>query len=677
MNNPLLTESDLPFGAPRFDLIRNEHYLPSFRQGLKELKEEVDDIVNDPREPDFGNTIEALEFSGKTFGRVSSIFYNLKEADTCEQMDAIAEEVSPLRTEAAAYVSLNNGLFERVKSVYDRRGSLDLDPVQERLVEKTYKAFVRGGALLSDAGKAELVEIQNELAMLTLAFQKNSLAAANAFRLNITDESELAGLPDYVREMGASAAAGYGQTGWTYDLSLPSYLPFLQYSTRRDLREKLYMAYSTKSVSGEFDNTEICRRIAALRIRMAELLGYGTYAEYAVEERMVGSVANIYKFIDELMEPSLSAAGREMSELKAFAVARGFEGDELMPWDFSFWSEKYRESLYDLSDEQLKPFFRLEKCINAVFSLATRLYGITFEEHSDLPVYHKDVHVYEVRDADGSHLALFYTDFFPRASKRGGAWMTDFRGQSVENGVEKRPFISIVTNFTKPTADAPSLLTHKELVTFLHEFGHSLHGILTRGRYPSMTGTNVDHDFVELPSQIMENWGFEKEFLKSFATDYRTGEPIPDELIEKIKASQNYHAAYFQVRQLQFGILDMAWNDITVLPEEGTVELEADVYRPFNVIPKVPGTCVSTTFSHIFSGGYAAGYYSYKWAEVLAADAFSLFQERGIFNTEVAGSFRRNILSKGSSASEADLYRAFRGHDPEPRALLVKLGIIR
>lgn len=676
MENPLLQESTLPYGAPPFDKIKNEHYLPAFKQGIAEAKAEVDAIVANPEEPTFENTVEALEYGARTYNRVAGIFYNILEANTSEELQNIAEEVSPLATEFSMYVSLNEKLFERVKCVYDKRESLGLDTDQLRLLDELYRSFVRGGANLSAEDKTEFSELSEKLSMLSLKFGKNSLAASNAFEMNLTDESDLEGLPEFVREIGLSAAREKGQEGWTFDLSRPSYAPFMQYSARRDLREKMWKAYSSKAVGGEFDNTGVCKEIASLRIRYANLLGYKTYADFMSEPRMVKSVDNINAFLGELMGPSLPAARKDVATVLAFAKENGFAEDTLQPWDFSYWSEKYKSARYDLSDEQLKPYFQLDKCIDAVFGLATTMYGIQFNERKDIPVYHKDVRVYDVADADGRHLALFYVDFFPRESKRAGAWMTQFRGQSIKDGVEERPFISLVTNFTKPTENAPSLITHEEFITFLHEFGHSLHGILTEGRYPSLTTTNVDHDFVELPSQIMENWGYEKDYLKTFAVHYQSGEAIPGELIEKIIASQNYLAAYYQVRQLQFGYLDMAWHTLTSAPEQYAVEFEKAVYDRSQVLPSVPGCCTSATFSHIFSGGYAAGYYSYKWAEVLAADGFSLFKEKGIFNTEVSHSFRDNILSKGDSEDPAVLYRTFRGHDPQPEALLEKLGIV-
>lgn len=677
MENPLLTESPLEYGAPQFDKIKNEHYLPAFKQAIKEAKEGIDAIVANPDEPTFENTIEPMEFGGENLERVASIFYNLMEADTNEEMQAIAEEVAPMMTEFSMYVSLNEKLFERVKAVYEARESLNLEPDQLRLLEKRYKEFARGGANLSAEDKVTYSKLSEELSLLQLSFSKNVLAATNAFTLELTDEAELEGLPDFVRAIGKQAADDKGREGWVFDLSYPSYGPFMKYSTRRDLREKMYMAYNSKANGGEFDNTQIVKDIAEHRIKIANILGYPTWADYELEERMVKTPAEVNAFIKSLMDPSLPAARKEVDEIYKYAKANGFEADTLMPWDFSFWSVKYKAANYNLNDAELKPYFQLENCIDAVLGLATRLYGLQFTPRPDLPGYHKDVKVFDVKDEDGRHLALFYADFFPRESKRGGAWMTEFRGQSIENGVEKRPFISIVTNFSKPTADAPSLLTHDELTTFLHEFGHSLHGMMAEGRYGSMTGTSVARDFVELPSQIMENWAFEPEYLSGFAKHYQTGEVIPQELIDKIVATKNYLAAYSQVRQLDFGTLDMAWHNRSEMPAEGTAEFEKAVLKPSALMPQVAGTCQSTSFSHIFTGGYSAGYYSYKWAEVLEADAFSLFKENGIFNREVAGAFRREILSKGSTEDEAVLYRNFRGHDPKPEALLKKLGIIK
>ena len=673
--NPLLTDSTLPYGAPQFDKIKTEHYLPAFEQAITEAKAEIDAIVNNPDSPTFENTVAALDEAGGRLNDVASIFYNLMEADTNEEMQAVAEKVSPMMTEYSMYVSLNEPLFARVKAVHENAEGLEQD--QARLLEKTWKSFVRGGANLGAEDKETYSKLSEQLSLLTLQYGKNVLAATNAFTMNTTDKTDLEGLPDFVREAAAQTAKSKELEGWAFDLSAPSYGAFMKYSTHRDLRQKMWMAYNTRATEGENSNIDLCRQIAELRLKIANILGYETYADYALEERMAKNPQTVNEFIEKLLAPSLPAAKAEVKELYEYARSNGFEDTEIQPWDFGFWSEKLMDARYSINDEQLKPYFRLENCIDAAFGLAGKLYGLTFEERKDIPVYHPDVKVYDVKDASGRHMALFYADFFPRASKRGGAWMTEFRGQSIVNGVEKRPFISLVTNFTKPTGDKPSLLTHDELTTLLHEFGHSLHGILAEGRYSSLTGTNVSRDFVELPSQIMENWAFEPEFLDTFARHFETGEALPDTLVGKIVAAKNYHAAYAQVRQLQFGILDMAWHTLKTMPELGTIAFEKEALKSSNVIPSIPQACISTSFSHIFSGGYSAGYYSYKWSEVLEADAFSLFKEKGIFNTEVSHSFRDNILSKGCSEDEGVLYRRFRGHDPEPEALLEKLGIVK
>lgn len=688
--NPLLTDSTLPYGAPQFDKIKTEHYLPAFEQAITEAKAEIDAIVNNPDAPTFENTIAALDEAGGRLNDAAGIFYNLMEADTNDQMQDIAEKVSPMMTEYSMYVSLNEPLFARVKAVHE--SAEGLEPDQARLLEKTWKSFVRSGANLGAEDKETYSKLSEQLSLLTLQYGKNVLAATNAFTLNLTDEADLEGLPDFVREAAVETAKSKEMEGWAFDLSAPSYGAFMKYSTRRDLRQKMWMAYNTRATEGENSNIELCRQIAESRLKIANILGYETYADYALEERMAKNSQTVNEFIQKLLEPSLPAAKAEVKELYEYARANGFEDSEIQPWDFGFWSEKLKDARYSINDEQLKPYFRLESCIDAAFGLAGKLYGLTFEERKDIPVYHPDVKVYDVKDADGVHKALFYADFFPRTSKRGGAWMTEFRGQSIVNGVEKRPFISLVTNFTKPTAGKPALLTHDELTTLLHEFGHSLHGILAEGRYSSLTGTNVSRDFVELPSQIMENWAFEPEFLDTFARHFETGEALPDTLINKIVEAKNYNAAYAQVRQLQFGILDMAWHtlkggsesghfdrlsDLKTMQELGTIAFEKAALKSSNVIPSIPQACISTSFSHIFSGGYSAGYYSYKWSEVLEADAFSLFKEKGIFSTEVSHSFRDNILSKGCSEDEDVLYRRFRGHDPEPEALLEKLGIVR
>ena len=687
MDNPLLTPSGLPFGAPRFDEIRLEHYLPAFRAAIAESKAEVDAITANPDAPTFANTVEALEFAGAALERVSGLFFNLLEAESDDAMQQVAEEVSPLLTDYEMYVSLNADLFARVKAVHDGSAGPDLAPDQRKLLEECYKGFVRSGALLSAEDKRKYAAMEEELSLLELRYGKNALDATNAFCLALTDEADLEGLPQYVRDLGAQTAREKGREGWVFDLSHPSYVPFLQFSARADLRERMWRAYNARALGGPSDNTGVCVQIADLRLRIARLLGYPSWADYQLEDRMARDIPAVRALLDRLMAPSLPAARREVADLLAYAREHGYGEPQMQPWDFAWWSERYRAEHFDLREEELKPYFRLEDCIEAVFGLATRLYGIRFEPRTDLPVYHPDVRVYDVQDAGGRHLALFYADFFPRPGKRGGAWMTNFRELSAPGGVEERPLVSIVTNFTKPGPGTPSLLTHDELTTFLHEFGHALHGMLAEGRYPSMTGTNVARDFVELPSQLMENWAFEPAWLHTFARHWQTGAPIPDSLVARLVAARNYHAAYFQVRQLRFGLLDLAWHTrqtsfagsdrrISPAPANACTTLEQAALKDCTVLPDIPGTCISTAFGHIFSGGYSAGYYSYKWAEVLEADAFARFREEGIFSTQVAASFRENVLAKGGSEDEAVLYRRFRGHDPDPDALLRKLEII-
>lgn len=676
MDNPLLTPSPLPFGAPRFDAIRSEHYLPAFREAVRRGKAEADAIAANPEAPSFENTVEPLAFAGADLDRVSGIFFNLLEAESDGRMQQIAEEVSPLLTEYEMYISHNQTLFARIGAVYARRDRLALEPDQRRLLEDSYKGFVRSGAALSPADRQRYARLEEELSLLELRFGKNVLDATNAFTLELTDEAELEGLPQYLRELGERTAREKGRPGWVFDLSHPSYVPFLQYSARSELRERLWRAYNARALGGPSDNDGICRRIADLRRQLAQLLGYPSWADYVLEERMAKDIPSVRALLDRLMGPSLPAARQEVARLLEYARAHGYGEDRMLPWDFPWWAERWREEHYAISDGQLKPYFRLENCIDAVFSLATRLYGIRFEPRGDLPVYHPDVRVYDVTDADGRHLALLYADFFPRPGKRSGAWMTNFQELSARGGKQQRPIVSIVTNFSKPGPDAPSLLTHDELTTLLHEFGHALHGMLAEGRYPSLTGTNVARDFVELPSQLMENWAFEPEYLRPFARHYRTGEAIPDELVERLVAARNFHAAYFQVRQLRFGLLDLAWHCLRTAPDRDAADFERAALADCATLPDIPGSCISTSFSHIFSGGYSAGYYSYKWAEVLEADAFSLFRERGIFDREVAASFRENILARGGSEDEAELYRRFRKQDPDPGALLRKLEIL-
>lgn len=672
--NPLLAASPLPFGAPAFDQIQKSDYLPAFREAIDRARAQIRAITDNPEAPSFANTIEALERSGEDLDRISGIFFNLTEACTDDEMDGIAEEVSPLLTQHNMSVLLDEKLFARVKAVWQQRGDLHLDTEAAKLLEETWKSFARHGANLPADKKERFAKLSEELSLATLKFGQNVLAATNAFTLHLTEEADLAGLPGFVREMAAAEAAGRGETGWTFTLNQPSYGPFLKFSERGDLRERIWRAYNSKCIGGENDNTEIIRRIVALRTEKAQLLGYPTYADYALEERMAKSPGKVNAFIDELLAPSLPAARREVAQVTEYAHAHGFEG-ALMPWDFSFWSEKLQKERYSLDDELLKPYFRLDAVQAAVFDLAGRLYGLGFTERKDLPVYHPDVRVFEVRSEAGRFMALLYLDYFPRSSKRGGAWMTSFRELSCRDGVEQRPLVSIVTNFTKPTADTPSLLTFNEVTTLLHEFGHGLHGMLAEGRYQSLTGTNVVRDFVELPSQLMENWAYEPEFLRTFARHWQSGEVIPQEYIDRIVAARNFLAGYAQVRQLQFGITDMAWHTLSAAPEGDIVAFEQERLRPSAVLPQVPGIVFSPSFNHIFSGGYAAGYYSYKWAEVLEADAFAYFKERGIFSREAAEHFRKTLLSRGGSVDADVLYRDFRGRDPQPEALLEKLGL--
>lgn len=672
--NPLLVESTAPHGAPQFTQITNEHYKPAFEQAVREARADIAAIVGNAQAPTFANTIEALEFSGRRLDRISNIFFNLNEAHTNDTMQALALELSPMLTEFSNDVSLDPKLFARVKAVYDRRESLGLNAEQRRLLEKTYKGFARSGAALSDGDKKIYRELTARLSELSLQFNQNSLAATNAFTLHVTDPAVVGELPDFVREGMAAEAKERGLDGWVVTLQIPSMVPFMTYSSNRALKEKLWRAYNTRCVGGEFDNSAIVEEIADKRLQLAGLLGYETYADYVLEERMAESSPTVNAFLAELLDRAVEAARRDVETVAGYARAQGFDA-ELMPWDFGYYSEKLKHERYELSEELTKPYFQLENVRRGMFELANRLYGITLRENPEIPVYHPDVKAYEVFDANGSFLAVLYMDFFPRASKRGGAWMTEFRQQGVENGVETRPLISVVYNFTKPTDSLPSLLTFDEVTTMLHEFGHALHGIFAAGTYPSLTGTAVYRDFVELPSQIMENWAYEKEFLDLFAVDYRTGEKMPAELIRRILDAKNYLAAYSHIRQVAYGLCDMAWHSISEPVKMPVVDFEKKAIARAQVLPYVDGQCTSTSFGHIFSGGYAAGYYSYKWAEVLEADAFSLFKEKGIFDRETAASFRENILSKGGSEHPMKLYVRFRGHKPDTQALFDKMGI--
>ena len=674
--NALLEDWNTPFQTPPFDRITVEDYAPAFDAAIAEARAEIDSIVNNPEEPTFSNTIEALERSGAKLSRVSSLFFNLLEADGTDRMHEISMEVQPKLTEYSNDISLNEELFKRVKAVYDQRDSLDLDTEQAMLLTETYRGFARSGAALSDEDKETYRRLTSELAQLTLQFGQNVLAATNAFAINITDSTVVAELPDFVREAMAADAKARGEEGWTVTLHAPSYSAFMTYSSNRELKEQLWRANNALCMTdGDNDNREIVKKIVNTRLQIANLLGYQTYADYVLEERMAESRSNVNVFLKQLLDATKDYADKDYKMINEYAASQGFEGD-VMPWDFSYYSEKYKQATYNLTDEMVKPYLQLESVKKGVFLLANKLYGLEFTENKDIPVYHPDVTAYEVHDATGRLMAILYLDFFPRATKQGGAWMTTFRSSSIDaNGNETRPLVSLVMNFTKPTETTPSLLTFSEFTTFLHEFGHSLHAILGEGTYESLTGTSVYRDFVELPSQIMENWATEKEYLDLWAVDYRTNEKMPVELIQKIVDSRNYLAAYANVRQVSFGLTDMAWHSIAV-PFEGDVEnMEKQAMADAQVLPAVSGTALSPSFSHIFAGGYAAGYYGYKWAEVLDADAFSLFKEKGIFNTEVSGSFRENILSKGGSEHPMTLYVRFRGHKPDMKALIDRMGL--
>ncbi len=671
--NPLLAQWETPHATPPFSKIELAHYEPAFEAAIACQRAEIDAIVNNPAKPTFGNTIAALERSGELLGRIEGVFYNLLSADTSDEMQEIALRVQPKLTELSNDISLNPELFARVKAVYEHPGCC-LKKDDKKLLEDTYKSFARNGAALSDADKELYRQYTSELSALTLQFGQNALAATNAFALNITDPKQVAELPAFVKEGMAADAKARGEKGWTVTLQAPSYVPFVTYSSNRALKEKLWRAYNSRALGGQYDNTEIVRKIANTRLKIANLLGYKCYADYVLERRMAKDTPTVEAFLEELLAATKEHADRECRTVSDYAAKLGFEG-ELMPWDWGYYSQKYRDAEYALNDEVVKPYFQLENVKKGVFLLANKLYGLNFTPNPEIDVYHPDVTAYDVTDEKGRFMAVLYLDFFPRASKRSGAWMTEYRGTKIVDGEETRPLVSLVMNFTKPTGEKPSLLTFDEVETFLHEFGHSLHGMLAEGRYESQTGTSVYRDFVELPSQIMENWATEKEFLDLWAVHYRTGEPIPAEIVESIVAAKNFLAAYGNVRQLSFGMTDMAWHTIAEPYEGDVVAFERASMAPTQVLPAVDGTAMAPAFSHIFSGGYAAGYYGYKWAEVLEADAFSLFKEKGIFNREVSGSFRDNVLSKGGTEDPMDLYVRFRGHKPETRALIEKMGL--
>ena len=667
-NNPLLAEWNTPHATPPFDKISISDYEPAFETAIAVSRAEVDAIINNPAKPSFNNTILALEKQGELLDRISSVFFNLLECHTSQEMQEIAMRIQPKLTELGNDVSLNPELFKRVKAVHENPG-LFLSKEDKKLLENTYKSFVRSGANLNDADKELYRQYSSELSQLTLQFGQNSLAANNAFSLNITSAKQVAELPDFVKDGLALEAKNRGQKGWTVTLKAPSYIPFVTYSSQRDLKEKLYKARSTCAIGGKFDNTENIRKITALRLKIANLLGYECYADYVLDNRMAEKTEVVNSFLNELLTQTKEYADKDYQTINEYAHSLGFEGD-IQPWDWAYYSEKYKNEKYAVSDEAVKPYLELENVKQAVFMLANKLYGLEFKPAEGVAKYHEDVTVYEVSESNGDHLAVLYLDFFPRDSKRAGAWMTEFRG--AEGDI--RPLVSLVMNFTKPTETTPSLITFDEFTTFLHEFGHACHGMVAKGKHGSLNGTSVFRDFVELPSQILENWAFEKEYLDLWAKHYQTGETMPAELIEKIIAAKNYLAAYANVRQVSFGMTDMAWHTIKAPYEGSIIEFEKKAMAPSQILPVVEGTAMSPTFGHLFSGGYAAGYSGYKWAEVLAADGYSLFTEKGIFDKATAAKFRK-LLQSGGQEHPMDLYVAFRGHKPQTKALIDQMGL--
>ena len=674
--NPFLTVSHTPFETTPFHLIKTEHFEPAMEEGMKVHNQEVDAIVNCPDAPTFANTIVALEKSGALLDRVTTVFGNLLSAEPNDELEALAERMMPRLSEHSNNISLNEQLFARIKQVYEQTDQQTLSQEERMLLQNTYNSFIRNGANLAPEQKERFRQLSAELSVLTLKFSQNNLKETNRYELILTPE-QTDGLPASALDAYAQAAKEKEKEGYLVTLHAPSFVPFMKYSTNRALRQQLYMAYNTQCThDDEYNNLEIVQKLVNLRLERAQLLGFDTVADYVLSRRMAENSANVYKLLNELLDAYAPTAHQEVEEVQQLAKELEGEDFELMPWDWAYYSEKLKEKKFNLNEEELRPYFELKNVIQGVFGLATRLYGITFEENSAIPVYHPDVKAYEVHDKDGSFLAVLYTDFHPRASKRSGAWMTSYKEQWKDENGNSRPHVSVTMNFTKPSEEKPALLTFSEVNTFLHEFGHALHGMFADTTYQSMSGTNVYWDFVELPSQIMENFAIEKEFLHTFAKHYQTGENIPEEWIQRLIDASNFNVAYACLRQLSFGLLDMAWYTRTE-PFEGDVRsYEKQAWQKAQVLPGVEETCMTVQFSHIMAGGYAAGYYSYKWAEVLDADAFSLFQEKGIFDSETANSFRENVLSKGGTEHPMVLYKRFRGQEPSIDALLRRNGII-
>lgn len=665
-----------PFNNEPFEQIKTEDYQPAIEAAIEEARAEIDAITNDTEEATFANTIEKLDYSGRQLERVTSIFFNLNSAETNDEIQKIAQEVSPKLSAFSNDIALNEALFARVKSVYDKRETLDLNTEQATLLDKKYKGFARNGANLPEDKKARLREIDAELSKLKLKFGENVLAETNKYEMHLTDEADLDGLPEGEKEAAASTAADRNKEGWVITLEYPSYIPFMKYAKNRELRKELSIAFGAKGFHGdELDNQENILKIVNLRHERAQLLGYDSHAHFVLEERMAKTPDNVERFLEDLLEKAKPAADREFAQLENFA--KDLDNiDRLEKWDSAYYSEKLKQKLFQLDDEQLKPYFKLENVIDGVFAIAKKLYNLNFKQVDNLEKYHPDVRMYEVTNDAGELVSLFYADFHPRPGKRGGAWMTVYKGQMIENGKNERPHISNVCNFTKPTKTKPSLLTFNEVTTLFHEFGHALHGMLANTTYPSLSGTSVYWDFVELPSQVLENWCYEPEALALFAKHYETGEIIPQELIEKIKKAANFQEGMQTVRQLSFGLLDMSWHATNPAGIDNVKTHETAAFESTKLYPDVAENCMSTAFSHIFQGGYSSGYYSYKWAEVLDADTFAHFKDHGIFNKTIAQSFMENVLSQGGTEDPMVLYKRFRGKEPNPEALLRRAGLI-
>jgi len=676
--NPFLVPYNTPHDTVPFDKIRLEDYEEAFMEGIRRDNEQIDKIINNPEKPTFDNTIvtndEDKEGYYDLLGRVSAVFFNLMSAETNDEMDALAQKLQPILTQHSNDVRLNPRLFERIRQVHLHHRRLTDE--EQRLLDDCYDGFVRSGALLDEQGKERLRKLTEEASMLSLQFSQNLLKENKAFTLHITDEQQLDGLPDTAREAAAQTAKEMGKEGWVFTLDFPSYSPFMTYSTQRDLRKQMYMERNTVCTHNNSENNiDICKRLVNLRREIAQLLGFKTYADYVLKHRMASNVRNVYRLLDDLIDAYRPTAIKERDELIKMAHK---DVEKMMPWDSGFYSHKLQMKRYNLDAEMLRPYFELSKVIEGVFGLANKLYGITFRENKDIPVYHPDVKAYEVFDNDGSYLAVFYADFHPRKGKQGGAWMTEYQGQWItRKGENVRPHVSVVMNLTKPTDEKPALLTLGEVETFLHEFGHSLHGMFANTRFESLSGTNVWWDFVELPSQFMENYAVEKDFLSTFAFHYKTGEPMPDELIRRIKKSRNFMAASGCLRQVSFGLLDMAYYTQRKPFDDDILTFEKKAWKKAIIGTQLPDTCMTVQFSHIMAGGYAAGYYSYKWAEVLDADAFAVFKKHGIFDKQTAQSFRDNILSKGGTEHPMTLYKRFRKGEPTIDALLKRNGIKR